>query len=127
MTPFEVLEEVINHAVVEILTSQVGVTSRGLHLKDTLLDGEEGNIKGSTTKVENEDVLLIALLVQTIRDGRSSGLVDDTEHVESRNGTSVLGRLPLRVVKVRRHSDHSVLHLLAQVGLGNLTHLGEDH
>jgi len=41
----ELLDEVVNETVVEILASQVGVTSSGLDLKDSVLDSEEGDIK----------------------------------------------------------------------------------
>mmetsp|Transcript_34381 Transcript_34381/g.60428 ORF Transcript_34381/g.60428 Transcript_34381/m.60428 type:complete len:261 (-) Transcript_34381:53-835(-) len=127
MTALEVLQEVIYHAVVEVLSSQVGVTSRGLNLENSLFDREKGDIKSSATEIKDEDVLLLTLLVQTIGNGRGCGLVDDPQHVESRNGSSILRRLPLRVVEVSRHGHDSVLHLLAQIGLSDLTHLREDH
>ena len=52
----EVLGEVVDHAVVEVLTTKVGVTSSGLHLEDALLNGEERHIEGSTTEIEDENV-----------------------------------------------------------------------
>ena len=58
MLPLELLGEVHDETVVEVLTTQVSVTSSGLDLEDTLLDGQEGHIEGSSTKIEDEDVLL---------------------------------------------------------------------
>mmetsp|Transcript_34683 Transcript_34683/g.46519 ORF Transcript_34683/g.46519 Transcript_34683/m.46519 type:complete len:123 (+) Transcript_34683:1048-1416(+) len=39
VTTLEVLQEVVNHAVVEILSTQVGVSSSSLDLENTLLNG----------------------------------------------------------------------------------------
>ena len=81
---FELVNEVVNKSVVEILTTQMGVTSGGLDLEDTLLDGQEGNIESSSSQIEDEDVALtLNLLVETVCNGGSSRLVDDTEDVET--------------------------------------------
>ena len=79
MFTFEFSYKVIDQAVVEVLTTQVSVASGGLNLEDTLLNGEEGNIEGTTTKIEDEDVALtLSLLVEAISDGSSGRLIDDT-------------------------------------------------
>ena len=95
--------------VIEILTTKVSITSGGLDFEDTLLDGQERDIEGSSTEIEDEDVALaLRLLAETAGDGGRGGLVDDTEDVHARDGTGILGRLTLRVVEVWRDSDDSV-------------------
>jgi hypothetical protein len=64
---------------------------------------------------------------KTVGDGGGGRLVDDTEDVEASNGTSILGGLPLVVVEVCGNSDDGLLDLLAELGLGNLLHLEENH
>ena len=126
--PFEFINEVVDETVIEVLTTQVSVTGCGLDLEDTLLDGEERNIEGTTTKIEDEDVALtLNLLVETVGNGSSGGLVDDTEDVEASNQTGILGGLSLRIVEVGRDSDNGVVDGATEVGLGSLAHLGEDH
>mmetsp|Transcript_14595 Transcript_14595/g.29217 ORF Transcript_14595/g.29217 Transcript_14595/m.29217 type:complete len:108 (-) Transcript_14595:401-724(-) len=106
----------------------MGVTSSGLHLKDSVVDGQEGDIEGTSSKIVDQDVLLTtALLFQTISNGSSSRLVDDTKHVETSDQTSVLGRLALRVVEVRGNGNNSVLDVLAKEALSSLLHLRQDH
>ena len=86
MLSFEFINEVVNKSVVEILTTQMSVTSSGLHLEDTLLNGQEGDIEGSSSQIEDEDVALtLNLLVETVCNGGSSWLVDDSENVETSN------------------------------------------
>jgi len=125
----EVGLEELKQVGVEILTTQMGVTSSGLNVEDTTLDREEGDIESTTTKIENENVLLILGLTgtKTVSNSSGSGLVDDTEDVKTRNGTSVLGSLTLSVVEVGGDSDDSLLDLLANLGLSNLLHLGKNH
>ena len=56
-----------------------------------------------------------------------SGLVDDTENIQSRNDISVLGSLSLRVVEVRRDSDNCICDCVSEICLGDLLYFGEDH
>ena len=98
------------------------------YLKDAALDGEQGDIEGTTTEVEDQHLpLVLRLLVQAVGDGRSSRLVDDAEDVQAGNQTGILGGLALGVVEVGRDGDHGEGDLLAQIGLGSLSHLDQDH
>ena len=121
------LGEVVDDALVEILTTKMGVTGSGQDLKDTLVDGQERDIKGTTTEIVDNDLALTVSLVKTVGDGGGGGLVDDTEDVETGNDTGILGGLTLVVVEVGGDGDDGVGDLLAQVGLGDLLHLAEDH
>ena len=60
MLPLELVDEVIDHPVVKVLSSQVGVSSSGLDLEYSFLNGEDGNIEGAATQVEDEDIALLA-------------------------------------------------------------------
>src|SRR6478609_8055938 len=128
MFPFELSYKVVHKAVVKVLTTQMGVAGGRLDLEDALLDGEERNIEGATTKIKDENVALaLNLLVETIGNGSSGGLVDDAEDVEAGNETSVLGSLTLGVVEVGRDSVVCDVAAATEIGLGNLAHLGENH
>ena len=118
----------VNETVVEVLPSQVGVTSSSLDFEDTFFDSEKGDIERSSAKVEDEDIALPRnLLVETICNSSGSGFVDDTKDVKTGDGTSVLGCLTLGVVEISRDSDDSVSDSVAQIRLGSLLHLEEDH
>lgn len=71
------LDEVLHDALVEVLTSQVSVTVGGHYFKHAVVNGQEGNIEGATTKIKHKNVLLAILLVQTISDGSSSSTIDN--------------------------------------------------
>lgn len=125
----EFLLEVVKEVGVEVLATQVGVTSGGLDSEDTTLDVEEGNIESTTTEIVDEDVALLLGLAgtETVGNSGSGGLVDDTENVEARDGTGVLGGLTLVVVEVGGDGDDGLSDLLAELGLSDLLHLQEDH
>lgn len=50
---------------------------------------QNGDVKGAASQVKHQDGL-VALLVQTIGQGRCSGFVDDAQHVKPRNPARVL-------------------------------------
>ena len=79
MLSLELVDEVVHHAVVEVLAAEVSVSGGGLDLEDALLNRQDRDIKGATTKIEDEDIALLRslLLVQTVRNGSRGGLVDD--------------------------------------------------
>lgn len=101
------------------------VTSGSLDGENTALDVEEGNIESTTTKVVDQDVALLVGLAgtETVGNGGGGRLVNDTENVEARDGTSVLSSLSLVVVEVGWDSDDSLLDLLAELDLSDLFHL----
>ena len=118
----------VDQSVVEVLTTQVSVTSGGLDLKDTFLNGQERHIESSSAKVEDEDVAFaLHLLVETVGDSSRSGLVYDTEDLKAGNRTSVLSCLTLSVVEVGRDGDDSVGDLPTEVSLGSLLHFRQHH
>mmetsp|Transcript_21253 Transcript_21253/g.59095 ORF Transcript_21253/g.59095 Transcript_21253/m.59095 type:complete len:204 (+) Transcript_21253:1085-1696(+) len=113
--PLELLDKVVHEAVVEVLTSEVGIASSGLYLEYALLNGQQGHIEGTTSKIKDQDVALSSggvLLVKTVSNGSSCRLIDDAQHVEASNGTGVLGGLALGVVEICGDSDDSLLHSL---------------
>ena len=121
----ELLDEVADKVDIEILTTEMGITVGGLDLEDTVLDLEDGDIEGTTTKIVDGDNAVL-LLLETVGKGGSSGLVNDTEDVEAGNLTSILGGLTLRVVEVGGDGNDGVLDGLAEESLGGLLHLVED-
>mmetsp|Transcript_9368 Transcript_9368/g.24809 ORF Transcript_9368/g.24809 Transcript_9368/m.24809 type:complete len:173 (-) Transcript_9368:295-813(-) len=132
MLALELVHEVVHHPVVKVFTAKMGVTGRGLHLKHTRpVDAQQRDIKGATAQIVDQHRTVLGaptvLLVETVRNSGGSRLVDNSQHVQACDLTGILGRKALRVVEARWHSDDRVLHLLPDVRLGNLLHLGEHH
>merc|ERR1719311_908416 len=118
----EDLDEMLHDALVEVLASQMRIAVRRNNLEDTVVDRQERDIECAATQVVDKDVLL-CLLVETVRNGRGGGLVDNAENLKAGDCSCILRRLALRIVEVRRHGDDRVLHLLAEVVLRSLLHL----
>merc|ERR1719486_1576044 len=122
----EDLDEVLHDTLVEVLASQVRVAVGRHNLEDAVVDREERDIECAATQIVDKDVLL-RLLVQAVRNGSGGRLVDNAEDLHTGDRARILRGLALGVIEVRRHGDHRVLHLLAEVVLGSLLHLGEHH
>jgi hypothetical protein len=95
---------VIDHQVIEIFSSKMGVSVGTLDLKDSLLDLKDRYIKSSSSEIVDGDNL-VSLLVQAIGKSGGSRLINNTQDVKSRDLTGILGGLTLCVVEVCRDSD----------------------
>merc|ERR1719213_405651 len=120
------LDEMLHDALVEVFASQVRVAVGRNNLEDAVVNREQRDVERAAAKVVDKDVLL-GLLIETVRNRRCSRLVDNPKHLKAGDRSGILGRLALRIIEVRRDGDHRVLHLLAEVVLGSLLHLGEHH
>jgi len=124
----EFLHAEVDKVVIEIFTTEMGVTVGGLNFEDTVLNGEEGDIEGTTTEIEDENgFLLLDLFVETVGNSSGGGLVNDSLNVESGNGSSILGGLSLGIVEVSGDSDDGVDARLTEVLLSDFLHLDKDH
>ena len=95
----------INDHFVEIITTEVGVTGGGQNFENAIANLQNGDIKCAATKIENQNSF-VALFIKAIGQRRRSGLVNDAEHLKASDLSSVLRRLALRIVEVRRNRDH---------------------
>lgn len=94
------LGQVVDNTLVKVLTTKVGVTGGSQNLKDSVVNGEEGDIEGTTTKIVDNDLALTISLIQTIGDSGGGGLVDNSKDVETGNDTGILGSLTLVVLEI---------------------------
>lgn len=92
------LGEVVDDSLIEILTTEMGVTSGSQDLEDTVINGEQRDIEGTTTEIVDDDLALTIGLVKTVGNSGGGGLVDDSEDVKTGNDTGVLGGLSLVVL-----------------------------
>ena len=116
----------LDDALVEIVAAQEGVAVGGAHFDQALAHVEDRDVKGAAAQVIDGQGL-VALLVHAIGQRRSGWLVDDAHHFQPGDTPGVFGRLALAVVEVRRDGDHRLCDLLAQVRLGILLDLLQDH
>lgn len=105
------LDEVVDNAVVEIFTTEMGVTGGRLNFENTLLNSQDRNIEGTTTKVIDKDLtlLLVILLIKTIGKRGGGGFVDNAEDVQASDGSSVLSSGTLGVIEVGGNGNNGVL------------------
>jgi hypothetical protein len=121
------LDKVVDNSLIKVFTTEMGVTGSSLDLEDTVVDSQDGDIESTTTEIVDDDLAFLVGLVQTVGEGGGGGLVDDTENVETGDGTSVLGGGTLGVVEVGGDGDDGVGDLLTEVGLGDFLHLAQNH
>ena len=123
----EILHTMIHQKMINILTTKMCVTRGRLDLKHTVLDGKEGNVESSTTEIKYKHIRLFTLFIKPVRNRCRCGLIDDAQHVQSRDRSGILGRLAALIIKISRHRDHTVLDFLSHISIRYLLHLGEDH
>ena len=76
--------------LVEILASQMSISSCRQNLENAIVDSEEGYVESSSSQVVNNDLAFITSLVQSVRNRGRSGLIDYTENIEASDDTSAV-------------------------------------
>ena len=91
---------IVDDPVIKIFTTNISITSSCQDLEDTYADGKEGHIEGFSSEMVDNGLGFTIFLVKTVDDGGGSGLIDDTEDIETGNGTGILDSLTLSGVEV---------------------------
>ena len=105
----------------------MGVTSCCLDFEDTIVDGQERHIEGSSSKVVDNNLTLVTGAVKTVCDSGGGWFVYNSDDVQAGNCASILGSLSLVVVEVCWNSDDGVDDLLSKVALSDFLHLSKYH
>ena len=102
---FKIFENVINNLVIEVFTAEVSITVGRFYFKDAIAKLKDGDIESTTTKIE-DDNLLVIFLIETISESCCGRLVDNTANLEASDFTGIFGGLALRIVEVGRNRDN---------------------
>ena len=106
----------------------MSVTVGGLDFENTFFNSKKWNIKSTTSKIEDQNISLLSVLfIETISNGGSSRLINNSENVETRDGTSILSCLSLRVIEISRDCYDSWFNWLTKISFSNFLHFYENH
>lgn len=108
MLSLDEFEEELQNSLVEILTSEMSVSSSGNDLEYSLINREDRDIESTTSQVIDENGLLLVFLIESIGHGGSSWLVDDSEDVKTGDDTGVFGGLSLGIVEIGWDCDNGI-------------------
>src|SRR5579871_2118223 len=100
----EFIDKPVHDALVEVVAAEVRVTIGGFDFDHTFSDFEDRNVERSAAEIVHGDGLVFTL-VETVGERCRRRFVDDALHFETGNLAGIFGRLPLRVIEVRRHRD----------------------
>jgi len=73
----------LSNSLIEILSSEMGISSSSNDFENSVVDSEEGYIEGTTTEIEDNNVLFSLFLVHTVGNSGGGRLVNDTENFHS--------------------------------------------
>ena len=123
----ELLLDVLDEGVVHVRAAQLRVAAGGDDLEAALLPHlHDGDVEGAAAEVEDEDLQLLAGLLQAVGEAGGGGLVDDAQHLQAGDLARVLGGGALVVVEIGGAGDDHLLHRVPEVRLGVLLDLLQD-
>ena len=91
----ECLGHVVDQHVVEVIATEVSISVGRLNLEDTVAQLQNRDIERTAAQVVHGNLHILVLLVQTVSQSRSRGLVDYTAYLQTCNLTGLLGSLTL--------------------------------
>ena len=123
----ELFGQPINNFLVNIVTTQVGITIRGQYFEHSVTQFQNGNVMRTSTKVEYYNFLFCVLFIKSVCQRSGGWLVDDSFHGKTCNFTSFLGGLSLWIVKICWNGNYRSGYILSQVILRGLLHFLKNH
>jgi len=123
---FELVGEVVDERLVPVVATEVVVPVGRDDFVDAAAEVEDGDVEGPATEVVHEDGL-VGVVVEAVGHRGRRRLVDDALDLEAGDFAGVLRGLALPVVEVRRDRDDGLLDVVAEVLLGVVFDLLEDH
>merc|ERR1711962_693543 len=107
----------------------MSITSSRFHLKDSVINAQNGNIKSSTSKIKDQDVAFARsfFLVQSVSNSSSSWFIDDPKNIQASNDPSIFGGLSLTIIEVSRNGNYSFSYSRSKIGLSSIFHLDQNH
>ena len=127
----ELVDDVVDDALVEVFAAQEGVAVGREHL-ELLFTVNVGNLddrdveRAAAQVINGNLAVAFFLLVQAKGQCGSGRLVDDALDIKTGNAAGVFGGLALGVVEVGWHRDDGFGHRLAEVVFGSFLHLAQD-
>ena len=109
---------------VHVVAAERAVAAGGAHLEDAVVEHQDRDVERAAAEVVDGEGAVL-LLLEAVGERRRRGLVEQAQHLETREARGVLGRLPLGVVEVRRHGDDGAADVL-QLVLGLLLQRAQD-
>ncbi len=122
----EFVDQPVHDALVDVVAAEVGVTVGGLHFDHARANFQHGNIERAAAEVVHGDGF-VALFFQAVGQRSRCGLVDDADDFEAGNFACLLGRLALRVIKIRGHRNHGFGDFFAEKIFRGGLQLAENH
>ena len=127
----DLINQPVDDALIPVVATEAVVAGgcANLNGRETvviLADFEQGDVKGSTTEVENQDEFIFLALFEAVCKCCCGGLVNDALDVEACDLARVLRCLTLSIVEVGGDSDDGIGDGLAEECFCVSLQLGED-
>ena len=103
--------------IVNVVAAEVRVAVRRKHLINVAVARgdqlQHGNVERAAAEIINRNPPAL-LLMQSVSERGSRGLVDQAQNFQSRYFSGILGGLTLRIVEIRRNGDDCAVHGFAK-------------
>ena len=116
------VDQPVHQALVNIVAAKVSVAVGSFDFDHAFADFEHRDIKCTAAEVVHGDGLVLTL-IEAVSQRRRRRLIDDSLHLEPGNLPGIFGRLALRIIEVRRHSDNRLSNFLAEIIFRSLLQL----
>ena len=115
-----------NNHLVEVITTKMGVTISGHHLKHTIGNLQHSEVRSTTTNICHHNLLCL-VSIDTISKCGGGRFIDDSLHIKTSNLTGILDGLTGSVIIICRTGNDSILHFLSKIIFRSFLHLLKNH